>query len=139
MDARLLYIRENEMNSDLSRILNSVEKSAVRFLILVEMSSIHDDTMPMINGLREIRLNKVKDKIQEWFKENLTDNIDFELFVFEGKPSKENPPVILDGINKLYVFVDCSNDIRIVPFLKAQLRPEKIAFFSLNKLTQKVY
>jgi len=127
------------MNSDLSRILNSVEKSAVRFLILVEMSSIHDDTMPMINGLREIRLNKVKDKIQEWFKENLTDNIDFELFVFEGKPSKENPPVILDGINKLYVFVDCSNDIRIVPFLKAQLRPEKIAFFSLNKLTQKVY
>lgn len=139
MEARLLYIRENEMNSGLSNILNGVEKSGVRFFILVEIKPIHDDSMPMINGLKEIRLNKVEDKIEEWFRINLSGDINFELSVFEGKPSKDNPPVILKGINKLFVFVDSSNDIRIVPFLKAQLKPEQITFLSLDNLKKKIY
>ena len=134
MNARLLYIRENEMNSNLSKTLKSLERSEVKFFILVEINPIHDESMPMINGLEEIRLNKVKDKIAEWFKENLSDDIIFELSVFEGKPSKDNPPVILKGIKKLLVFVDSTNDIRIVPFLKAQLKPEKIVFLSVNQL-----
>jgi hypothetical protein len=134
MDARLLYIRENEINSNLSTILNSVERSEFKFFILVEITPIHDESMPMINGVKEIRINKVKEKIIDWFKENLSSEINFELSVFEGKPSKDNPPVTLKGINKLFVFVDSTNDIRIVPFLKAQLEPEKIVFFSVNQL-----
>ena len=134
MEARLLYIRENEMNTKLSRILNAVRAKDVRFFILVEIKPIQDDSMPMINGLKEIRLNKVKDKIEDWFNENLSNDINFELSVFEGKPSKEKPPTSLKGINKLFVFVDTSNDIRIVPFLKAQLNPEEIVFFQINDL-----
>jgi len=134
MDARLLYIRENEINSNLSTILNSVERSEFKFFILVEITPIHDESMPMINGVKEIRINKVKEKIIDWFKENLSSEINFELSVFEGKPSKDNPPVTLKAINKLFVFVDSTNDIRIVPFLKAQLEPEKIVFFSVNQL-----
>lgn len=125
------------MNVDLSRILNAVEKSDTRFFILVEIKPTHHDSMPMINGLKEIRLNKVKDIIATWFKENLSNEINFELFVFEGKPSKDNPPVILNGINKLNVFVNSSNDIRVVPFLKAQLQPEKITFLSICDLIYK--
>ena len=134
MEARLLYIRENEMNTKLSRILNAVRAKDVRFFILVEIKPIQDDSMPMINGLKEIRLNKVKDKIEDWFNENLLNDINFELSVFEGKPNKEKPPTSLKGINKLFVFVDTSNDIRIVPFLKAQLNPEEIVFFQINDL-----
>lgn len=134
MEARLLYIRENEMNTKLSRTLNAVRVKDVRFFILVEIKPIQDDSMPMINGLKEIRLNKVKDKIEDWFNENLSNDINFELSVFEGKPSKEKPPVSLEGINKLFVFVDTSNDIRIVPFLKAQLNPEEIVFFQISDL-----
>lgn len=125
------------MNSELSRTLNAVENVEFRFFILVEITPIQDDSMPMINGLKEIRLNKVKDKIEEWFTKHLSDNIDFELSVFEGKPSKENPPVILKGVDKLFVFVDSSNDIRIVPFLKAQLKPEKITFFAISHIKNK--
>jgi hypothetical protein len=137
MEARLLYIREIEMNSDLSRILNEVERLDRRFLILVEITPIKVDSMPMINGLKEIRLNKVKEKIENWFKENLSDDICFELTVFEGKPSKVNPPVTLKGIDKLFLFVDASNDIRIVPFLKAQIAPEKIVFFPIGQVNNK--
>lgn len=134
MNARLLYIRENEIDSNLSKTLNCLERSEVKFFILVEIKPIHDESMPMINGLKEIRLHKVKDKIAEWFKENLSEDINFELSVFEGKPSKDNPPVILKGITRLFVFVNSTNDIRIVPFLKAQLKPEKIVFLSVNQL-----
>ena len=134
MEARLLYIRENEMNNNLSSILNAVNMKDVRFFILVEIKPIQDDSMPMINGLKEIRLNKVNDKIEDWFTENLPNKINFELSVFEGKPTKEKPPVSLKGIKKLFVFIDSSNDIRIVPFLKAQLSPEEIVFFQINDL-----
>lgn len=134
MDARLIYIRENEIDSNLSTILNSIERSEFKFFILVEILPIHDESMPMINGLKEIRINKVKEKIIDWFKENLSSEINFELSVFEGKPSKDNPPIILKGIDKLFVFVDSTNDIRIVPFLKAQLKPDKIIFFPVNQL-----
>lgn len=134
MDARLIYIRENEIDSNLSTILNSIERSEFKFFILVEITPIHDESMPMINGLKEIRINKIKEKIIDWFKENLSSEINFELSVFEGKPSKDNPPIILKGIDKLFVFVDSTNDIRIVPFLKAQLKPDKIIFFPVNQL-----
>lgn len=134
MEARLLYIRENEIDSKLSKILSSVSKTEIRFYILVEINPIHDESMPMINGLEEIRIHKVKEKIIDWFKGNLSDEIDFEVSVFEGKPSKDNPPVILNKISKLHVFVDASNDIRLVPFLKAQLKPDKITFFPINQL-----
>ncbi len=137
MEARLLYIREDEMNTGLSRFLNVIEKVDVRFFILVEITPIHEDSMPMINGLKEIRLNKVEDKIEEWFKENLPNDINIELSVFEGKPSRENPPVSLEGIDKLFVFVDSSNDIRIVPFLKAQLKPEEIVFFPISDIVKR--
>jgi hypothetical protein len=137
MEAHLLYIRENEMNDDLSRILNAVERSQIRFFILVEINPIQDDSMPMINGLKEIRLNKVEDKIEHWFKENLSRNIDFELSVFEGKPRKGYPSISLVGINKLLVFVDSSNDLRIVPFIKTQLKPSEITFLSIEGLINK--
>jgi hypothetical protein len=133
MEAHLLYIMEEEMNTGLSSFLNVIEKVDVRFFILVEITPIHEDSMPMINGLKEIRLNKV----EEWFKENLPIEINIELSVFEGKPSKENPPVSLERIDKLLVFVDSSNDIRIVPFLKAQLRPEEIVFFPISDIVKR--
>lgn len=134
MEARLLYIRENEIDSNLSKILSSVDRSDFKFYILVEVTPIHDESMPMINGLEEIRINKVKEKIIDWFKGKLSSEINFELSVFEGKPSKDNPPVILKDIDKLIAFVDASNDVRIAPFLKAQVAPEKITFFPINQL-----
>ena len=125
------------MNPDLSNIFNKVEKLAIRFLILIEITPIKEDSMPMINGLKEIRLNKVKEKIRNWFQLNLSKDIQFELTVFEGKPSKINPQIVLKEIDKLFVFVRSSNDIRIVPFLKAQIPPDKIVFFSLNQIKNK--
>lgn len=134
MEARLLYIRENEVNTSLANTLNAVERTDLRFLVLVELNAIHDDSMPMINGLREIRISKVKDKITEWFRTKIKSDIKIELSVFEGKPSKENPPVLLNGLNKLNVYVDFTNDIRIVPFLKAQMKPQQITFYPIHYL-----
>lgn len=133
METRLLYILEKDMNEELSKLLQSYNVSDVRLIILVELSPIEVSSMPMIYDLKEIRLRKVKEKVKSWLDTQLK-NIDFELIVFEGKPSKNNPPNPLKEIKQLRVFVNYENDIRIVPFLKAFLEPEKITFFSINKI-----
>ncbi|MEX2483988.1 MAG: hypothetical protein WED10_05505 [Brumimicrobium sp.] len=134
METRLLYILEKEMDENLSKLLNSFKFAKMRLIILVELNPIEVDSMPMIYDFKEIRLSKVKEKVKNWLDFELTKGVLYELIVFEGKPTKNNPPDTLDKINQLKVFVRDNNDIRIVPYLKVHLQPNQITFYKIDKL-----
>ncbi|MDX1652923.1 MAG: hypothetical protein R3277_10555 [Brumimicrobium sp.] len=132
MEGGLLYIREKEISSDLGKqLINSVGQSSY-LMVLVEIEPIRLSNVPMITDFKEIRLKKFKEKIEKWFRESLPSEVSFDIHVFEGKPTKNNPNYFFENKGKLNVFLKKVNQLRISPFLKEHFTPDQVRFISIE-------
>ncbi len=64
--ANLLYIRETDLTEEFQQKLCSFYEPDVPFYIIVQLKTVKNGFEPMINNLKEIRIEKAKKKIKEW-------------------------------------------------------------------------
>lgn len=134
MKTRLIYIREEEMSDELGAIIARFTGVGENLLFFVELKALEDNNVPMISDLSDLRLNKAEQRIKDWLEELIAPELVWELVVFEGKPTKNNPDYgWVINQQKLKVFVHPANELRLIPFLKSRIAPDQLRFFGFEE------
>lgn len=68
MEANLLYIHENDLSSEFQSKLGSFNNQTIPLFIIVQLKRAPQGFEPMINNLKEIRVEKAKKKIEDWIQ-----------------------------------------------------------------------
>ncbi len=134
MNTRLIYVREEEMSEELGAMLAQHTSVNEYLLFLVELKAVDDHNVPMISDLSDLRLNKAEQVIKEWLEDFVAPDLNWKLVVFEGKPAKNNPDFTFGSkFHKINVFVHPENELRLIPFLKNRVEPNKLYFFNFDQ------
>ncbi len=138
MNTRLIYIREEEMSGEFGAMLTQHDNTNEYLLFLVELKAVDDHNVPMISDLSDLRLNKAEEQIKQWLEDFVATDLNWKLVVFEGKPAKNNPDFTFDSnYQKINIFVHPENELRLIPFLRNRVAPNKLYFFNFDQFNNR--
>lgn len=134
MTTRLIYLLENDFQQNLANVLNKEDFSDQNVVFFVELRKMDDQLVPMIADLSKMRLIKAKKRIESWIREKVKGIDHFEVFTFDGHPSRTNPSYRLDlsGTEKVNVSLAPQNENRFIPYLKHNAGSHQIFYLSLG-------
>ncbi|GEM_PF-2663728 len=134
MNLHLVYIQESDLNSQLVKTLDQVYVKDDKVLFFVELKEVDEKSIPMIVDLMSLRLRKAERRIKSWLQQHIENLKNYEVLVFNGKPSRTNPSYNLsvskqDGV---HVIIDPKHENRIAPYLRQHAGSHQIKYLSLG-------
>lgn len=121
MKANLLYIRESDLTPEFQSKLCSFKDQAIPLYIIVQLKGASQGFVPMINNLKDIRIEKAVNKIKNWMGTCFGSNENLII-----KINDENSPAIrvdidLTDINDLSIFCAPKDSKTVHLYIKNKL------------------
>lgn len=134
MNLRLIYIREEDLREQLVEVLNNIQFEDVEVLFFIELKEVDEKKIPMISDLSKLRLRKAESRIRKWLNERVPEIQNFEVLVFDGRPTRNNPnyQLLIKKGDGVHVFINPKHELRIAPYLKHHAGAHQIKYMSLG-------
>lgn len=128
VEANLLYIQEDELKPEFQNKLCLFSKTTDPLFIIVQLKVSPLDFKPMINNLKEIRMDKAKKKINNWVQICFSQHQRLVVKIIDDLPQSNTLYLDFTGVNKLSVYRTENRGDHILPFVKTHFVPEKLNF-----------
>ena len=134
VEANLLYIQEEELKPEFQNKLCLLNKTNKPLFIIVQLKLTPLGFEPMINNLRDIRMQKAQRKISNWIRVCYALHPRLVVKIIDEIPQKDRPYLDFSGINRLSVYHSKGNEERIVPYLMNYFSSEKLSLKYFSSL-----
>ena len=118
--ANLLYIQENDLSEEIQQKLNSLNNPTVPLYVVVRLKMVSNGFEPMINNLKEIRIEKAKKKIKDWTAAFIDEEQPLDIKIDDEKSSIIRVDIDFKAIQQLTVFCAQKDAKAVRRFIKKQ-------------------
>lgn len=134
MGTRLIYLLEEDFKHDLAEVLSQENLAGQNVIFFVELRKVDEQLVPMIADFSKLRLKKAEKRFRDWIKKNIKGLENFQVMVFDGRPSRSNPNFDLTKLDKsdFHVLVTPKNESRLTSYLKYNTGIHQIRYLSLG-------
>ncbi|HLV41567.1 MAG TPA: hypothetical protein VKY37_04765 [Brumimicrobium sp.] len=126
VEANLLYIQEDELKPEFQNKLCLFSKSNDPLFIIVQLKVSPLGFKPMINNLKEIRMDKAKKKINNWVRICFAQHQKLVVKIIDDVPQSNSLYLDFTGIDKLSVYRSKNGGDQILPLVKNYFDSEKL-------------
>lgn len=129
VEANLLYIRENDLTPEFQSKLCSFNQQTIPLYIIVQLRVAPNGFEPMINNLKEIRIEKAKNKIKNWIRECFDSNQTLLIRIDDESSSIIRVDIDFGEINRLSAFCTQEDAKAVHSYIKSKFRKKN---FKIN-------
>ena len=126
VEANLLYILEDELKPEFQNKLCLFSKTADPLFIIVQLKLSPLGFKPMINNLKEIRIDKAKKKINNWVQICFSQHQKLVVKIIDDLPQSSNLYLDFSGIDKLSVYRSKGEGDQILPLVKNHFNADQL-------------
>ena len=126
VEAILLYIKEDELKPEFQNKLCLFSKTNEPLFIIVQLKLTPVGFEPMINDLRDIRMDKAKKKINNWVRICYAKHQRLIVKIIDDLPQANNLYLDFTGINKLTVYRSKGEGEQILTLIKNNFNSENL-------------
>lgn len=120
MEANLLYIRENDLTPEFQSKLCSFNNQSIPLYVIVQLKVAPHGFEPMINNLKEIRIEKATNIIRNWIRTCFDSNQTLLIKINDDNSSVIRVDIDFSKINNLSIFCDQQDTKTVRSYIKKQ-------------------
>lgn len=124
--ANLLYIQEDELKPEFQSKLCLFSKTTDPLFIIVQLKLSPLGFEPLINDLKNIRIDKAKKKINNWTQICFPQHQHLIVRVIDDLPRANTLFLDFLGIHTLSVYRSKGDGDQILPFVKSQFNSDNL-------------
>lgn len=120
MKADIIYIQESQLSEDAELPASMLDGGNVFLAVIVQLKSHSGSYQPLISNLIDIRKEKLKNRIIEWFEKNKYPVSKLKIEVIEELSDFQKIDLGITGIRNLLVLAKAKEENRIQSTIKKQ-------------------
>ena len=131
MKANLLYIQEEQLNTNFQEILCRFKNSEIPLFILIQLKLSPTGFEPMIGDIKNIRIKKTLKKVQDWIKKSFLSAKEINVKVVDEASNYSTFEEKLNKYKKLYIYQNISDSQQKNLFVHKSSGKQDIVFVAL--------